>query len=49
MQELRCPHCDRLLGKADLMPGSRVEIQCRTKKCKEMNKSVIQFGSKATE
>lgn len=49
MEELRCPNCNRLLGKVDLMPGSRIEILCRTKKCKELEKNVIQFYAKPLE
>jgi|GEM_PF-1891518 len=28
--ELRCPHCQRLLGRGDLIPGSRVQLKCTT-------------------
>ena len=45
MEELRCPHCNKLLGKADLMLGSRVEIACRTKKCKDAKQNVIKFST----
>jgi phage FluMu protein Com len=47
MEELRCPKCNRLLGKADLMPGSRLEIACRSKECKDTK--IIQFVSKPKE
>jgi hypothetical protein len=49
MEELKCPNCGRLLGKADLMPGSRLEIACRTKSCKDSKKHVIKFVSKQTK
>ena len=49
MQELRCPHCNRLLGKADLAPGSKVEISCRSRACLKRKKNIIQFGTKENE
>ena len=46
MQELRCPHCNKLLGKADLMSGSKIEIACKTRACKNAKKNIIQFEAK---
>lgn len=45
VKELRCPDCGRLLAKAHLLPGSVVEIMCRSKQCK----GVIKFQSHAVE
>lgn len=44
MQELRCPKCGRLLGKAELKPGCKIEIACRTKSCKDNTGNIIRFG-----
>lgn len=44
MQELRCPKCGRLLGKAELKPGCSVEIACRTKECKKGEGNIMRFG-----
>ena len=29
LTQIRCPGCGRMLAKARLMPGSRLEIQCK--------------------
>lgn len=49
MEELRCPHCKKLLGKADMLPGSKVEIACRNQECKKEKHNVIQFFAKPTK
>jgi phage FluMu protein Com len=37
--ELRCPECNKLLAKANLTPGSKVEIMCPRWKAHE-NKEI---------
>jgi phage FluMu protein Com len=29
LKQVRCPDCGRMLAKARLTPGSRIEIQCK--------------------